>query len=378
MTEAHILHVFKYFRPAFTGEGVFVERLAPRMRRLRPDVAHEVLVTATPQPDQPVAIPGISQVHYLSSGASAASQGALVAWFARNASRYAVVHHHTHVDRTFLGALALKMHGVRIILSATLDDSIPRLLSTYRAVLRPLVRRLFGLIDCFVAISPKLQEENRGYAPRRSVLVPMGVPLAPAEDDGQSASRRRLALPHDACILVSVGGLCARKDQLSLIRDLAPILKADPRRRLILVGPVVEADYAARLRAEITRLGLSAQVDLAGFGAPSPFYAAADIFVFASRQEGFGTVVLEAMAHGLPVVVRRLAGVNDTFVDHGFTGLLFTDAEELTRHVQALLDDSALARRLGAQAKDAARRFDIDATAARYLELYAPQLEHAP
>ena len=47
MSRARVLHVFKYFRPQFTGEGIFVERLAHAFAHLRPDVAHDVAVTAT-------------------------------------------------------------------------------------------------------------------------------------------------------------------------------------------------------------------------------------------------------------------------------------------------------------------------------------------
>ena len=53
MTESRqirILHVFRFFRPKFTGEGIFVERLAPHFAKARPDVIHDVAVTVTPEP----------------------------------------------------------------------------------------------------------------------------------------------------------------------------------------------------------------------------------------------------------------------------------------------------------------------------------------
>ena len=47
MPANRVLHVYRYFRPKFTGEGIFLERLAPFFAKLRPDIVHEVLVTVT-------------------------------------------------------------------------------------------------------------------------------------------------------------------------------------------------------------------------------------------------------------------------------------------------------------------------------------------
>ncbi len=157
MSRARILHVFKYFRPQFTGEGIFVERLAREFARLRPDVAHDVAVTATAAPANPVVPEHLSAVHYLSGAGGPAGQGKIVAWLAAHAGRYDAVHYHTHVDRTFAASLLLKLRGCRLILSATLDDSIRRLASDLpsSASVR-LVRRLCRIIDQFVAISPEI------------------------------------------------------------------------------------------------------------------------------------------------------------------------------------------------------------------------------
>lgn len=381
MSQARVLHVFKYFRPRFTGEGVFVERLAPVFQRLRPDVAHEVLVTATPRPAAVTPPPGLDGVHYLSRSEAGASQRDLVAWLARRGGRYEVIHHHTHVDRTFLGNLALKLQGRRLVQSATLDDSIPGLLGGYRPLLRPLVRRLFRLIDSFVAISPKLFEENNRLArPEASKLVPIGIPLPKPGPGGRKAARERLGLPPDATILLCVGGICARKDQLLLVRNLPALLLADPRLVLVLVGPVLEPDEQGRIEARMAEHGLAGRLLMAGHAAqPWAYYEAADLFVFASRQEGFGTVVIEAMAHGLPVVARGLPGVNDSFVQHGQTGFLFQDEASYRRHVEALLRDRGLRERIGAAARAyVAERFDIDRIAAEYLAIYGYPAEARP
>jgi glycosyltransferase involved in cell wall biosynthesis len=373
MTSPRVLHVFKYFRPQFTGEGVFVERLAPVFAQLRPDVRHDVLVTGTPRPaaDEP-APPGLGKVHYLARSASGASQPQIVAWLGRHARRYDVVHHHTHVDRTFLGALLLKLQGCRLVLSATLDDSVAGLMATYRPAFRPLVRRLFGLIDIFVAISPKLFDEtSRLVALHKCRRVSMGIPMPGEAERPRRWVRESLGAPRNATILVAVGGICARKDQLFLVQQLPGLVLRRPDLLLMLVGPVVEAEHLRQIEAFVAEHGLERHVRIVGQAPPWDFYRAADIFVFASHEEGFGTVMIEAMAYGLPVVARHLPGVNDSFIRHGRTGLLFADADEFNAHLDGLLRNPAAGRRLGACARRSVRGgFDISGAAAKYLALY--------
>jgi glycosyltransferase involved in cell wall biosynthesis len=373
MTRARVLHVFKYFRPQFTGEGIFVERLAHAFAALRPDIAHDVAVTATCAPANTPILEHLSAVHYLSCPSGPASQREIATWLSQNANRYAAVHYHTHVDRTFAASLMLKLKGCRIILSATLDDSIEGLLLTYRRRLRPLIRQLFRLIDQFVAISPKLFSENNRYvSSRKSALIPIGIAIPDLHAASSQACRERLSIDPEAKVLVSVGGICARKDQMFLVRQVLELAKEHPDLLLVLVGPDVEPDYADAVRAYVRDHSLERHVRFAGYAeTPWDFYRAADIMVFASHEEGFGTVVIEAMAYGLPVVARHLPGVNDTFVEQGRSGFLFTRDAEFQVHVDQLLHAGPLRREMGAHGRDfVSARYDIVDIAARYLELY--------
>lgn len=375
MKQSRVLHVFKYFRPQFAGEGIFLERLAQVFARLRPDVAHEVAVTVTPRPPSIAPPPGLAAVHYLTSPRDkrAATQARQFLWTARNVRRYDAVHYHTHTDRTFLACAALKLSGVRLVLSATLDDSIEGLLRTYRPLFRPLVRRLADLFDCHVAISPKLYKENNRYVrAAKSALIPIGIPIPPAGRGDASALRARLGLPGSATLLLSVGGICARKDQLFLARQLPALLAIDPNLLLVLVGPVLEPDYHASILKFIAGEALDSRVHFAGYSdAPGNYYAAADIMVFASREEGFGTAVIEAMSYGLPVVCRRLPGVNDRFVEHARSGFLFDRDADYLAAAAELVRNPVLRRAIGERGRAfVAEHFDITAIAARYLAIY--------
>jgi glycosyltransferase involved in cell wall biosynthesis len=379
MSTSRVLHVFKHFRPEFTGEGIFLERLAPIFQRLRPDIAHEVAVTETPRPGEFVPPAGLETVHFL-GGQGGTRQSKLVSWLARNGGNYATVHYHTHVDRSFAASMLLRLRSCRLVLSATLDDSLPGLLKTYRPLHQPVVRLLSRVINAFVAISPRLFEENnRMVPPAKSAFIPIGIAIPPPRSDAtRAAARRKLQIADDAVMLVSVGGICARKDQLFLVEQMSVLACAHPDILLVLVGPVVEPAYRAELEAAVARAHLEAHVQFAGYREPWDFYDAADVMVFASREEGFGTVVIEAMARGLPVLVRRLPGVNDAFVEDGCSGLFFDDAAGFRAGAIALADDPALRQWMGERGHAlVASRYDIAGVAARYLDLYGFPVEAA-
>jgi len=364
-----VLHVLKYYRPAFTGEGVFLERSSAVMDEIAPSVAHDLLVTHTPRPEEPqAACSTLRRVIHLSERDMPAWQRHLrmAWWFATHLHRYDTVHVRTHADWYFVSYLLARLAGCRLVLSATLDDSLPVLIGQYRPSLRFVARRGFGLFHAFIGISPKLYGESSGLAgAARCHLIPCGVTIPV----GAVSARPALGIAPSDLVLLFVGGLCRRKDPLFLVQAMPRILEQYPNARLVLVGPELEAEEVAAIRQAA---GPGGHVILAGEQRdPHPFFAAADMLVFGSHLEGFGTVVPEAMAHGLPVVVRRLTGVNDDFVRQGETGFLFDDADEYVSAVLRLAGSSALRSRLGKAGQRLARaEFGMHRAATRYLGVY--------
>src|SRR6185437_7233641 len=112
---------------------------------------------------------------------------------------------------------------------------------------------------------------------------------------------------------------------------------------------------------------------------PDPFYEMADIMTFPSHLEGFGSVVVEAMAHGLPVIVRHLPGVNDVFVKEAETGFLFDTAEEFNEAVHKLSEDPALRQKIGRAARRLAiEQFGLMPIAKQYFMIYGVSWCAAP
>jgi phosphatidyl-myo-inositol dimannoside synthase len=157
-------------------------------------------------------------------------------------------------------------------------------------------------------------------------------------------------------VLLTVGRLTWRKGQDMVIRALPEIVKAVPNCMYVICGA---GPYEAGLR----ELTLSLRLDSRVLFIPNPsseilpsIYNLSDVFVMPNRMaqasrdvEGFGIVFLEANACGIPVVGGRSGGTSDA-VNDGETGLLVDGASpsEIASAVTRLLQDPALARRMGA------------------------------
>ncbi len=104
-----------------------------------------------------------------------------------------------------------------------------------------------------------------------------------------------------------------------------------------------------------------------------PVYGALDVLAVPSRWEGFGIVLLEAMACGIPVVATRVGGIPEVVVD-GETGKLVPpgDPAALAKEILALVADPARAAELGRKGQERVRtHFNIDDTVRRLEKIYA-------
>lgn len=169
-----------------------------------------------------------------------------------------------------------------------------------------------------------------GVAADRVVIARPGTDPAPMAQGSRDGIVR----------LLSVGALVPRKGFDVLIAALAAL--PDLPWRLAIVGDRSRnADCAARLDNDIARHGLGDRIDVQGAVAEEQletFYATADLFVLASRFEGYGMAYSEAIAHGLPVIGTNAGAIPDT-VPAG-AGLLVPpdDAGALARALRQLIE----------------------------------------
>jgi glycosyltransferase involved in cell wall biosynthesis len=125
-------------------------------------------------------------------------------------------------------------------------------------------------------------------------------------------ARSSLGLPETAPVLISVGGLVERKGFHRVIECIPALRQRFPGLQYLIVGGAsAEGDISARLRAQVAQLGLQDSVRFLGAMPPEDLkvpLSAADVFVLATRNEGWANVFLEAMACGIPVVTTDVGG----------------------------------------------------------------------
>lgn len=233
---------------------------------------------------------------------------------------------------------------------------------------RWLTRFAYPRADAVVALSEGVRAElieDCGLSAASVVTI-----HNPVEVDALAAeARQSLAVPgrKDGPWIVGVGRLTRQKGFDRLIRAVAQMQR--PEVRLVLVG---EGPDREALAVQARDLGVT--LLMPGFvRQPMHWLAHADLFVLSSRWEGFGHVIVEAMAAGAPVVSFDCPHGPRDIIDSGVNGLLVPDGDEaaLTGAMSELLDDRDLARRLSAAASSDAARFSSARIAERYLKLFS-------
>ena len=153
----------------------------------------------------------------------------------------------------------------------------------------------------------------------------------------QSATRSEIGLAPDSAVVLFVGRICEDKGVGELLEAFGQLRTGGRNVDLLLVGPFDERQDSLPREAVLSHLGVH-HVDFTRV--PEKYMAIADLLALPSYREGFGTVVIEAAAMGVPTVGTRIYGLSDAVVD-GETGLLVPvrDAAALAAALAALLDD---------------------------------------
>lgn len=192
-----------------------------------------------------------------------------------------------------------------------------------------------------------------------------GVDLArfdPERLRGEAAGTRAgLGIPPGTKVIVFVGRVTRDKGIGELVSAFGRLQGA----ALVLVGPL-EPERDPLEPATLEEIRRNPAIHAVGYqAAPESYIAMADVLCLPSYREGFGTVVLEAAALGVPAVGTRIVGLSDAVVE-GETGVLVPakDPGALGEALSRVLADDALRRRLGAAARERVRR-DFDAAQMR-------------
>jgi glycosyltransferase involved in cell wall biosynthesis len=236
----------------------------------------------------------------------------------------------------------------------------------------------FDRTDYVHQVAPFYYEEAiaAGEPPDRHRMVTYGINVPDGSPDRSKDTRRelrrKLGLPRDRPIVLSVGWISAEQKRMDyVVREVAPLISGVRGHAvpfLVMLGAMDEqsASIIALAREKLSENFTARSVP---HGEVTDYYRAADLFVLASLQEGFGRVFLEALIHGLPViahdhpVMRFVLREHGTFADLSRAGVL---AEQLRLALwKGIMPETASERR-----EYVRRRFSWPVLRSQYRDMF--------
>jgi len=352
------------FRRTLAEQGIEVRLVAPRYgaEAEQPGVAR---VPGRPVPRDP--------------------EDRLVGWraMARTVRAHAagcdLVHIQTPFAAHYAGLRAARSEGVPVL--ATYHTLFEEYLHHYapflparglRALARHLSRRQCNALDGVVVPSLAMRARLADYGVRAPIhILPTGIPLARFSGGDRARFRAAQGIAPGRPVALFVGRLAHEKNIGFLLQMTVEALARRPDLLLLIAG---EGPALPALREQVAHLGLGESVRFVGYldrhqDLPD-CYAAADVFVFASRTETQGLVLLEAMAVGLPVVAFAHMGTIDILAPRRGCRVPAGDSTAFAESVVEVVSDAALRARLSREARDYALSWSDEAMAQRMAALY--------
>jgi glycosyltransferase involved in cell wall biosynthesis len=238
-----------------------------------------------------------------------------------------------------------------------------------------LIRRFANKCDAIIVPTYSTEEYLRIVGVKKPTYVqPTGIEYQKFQQvpgEKVEALRKRLGLG-DEKVFVSVARLSNEKNidfMIDAIHSLRQ--KTDTPFRFLMIGDGHQRD---RLQQRINELKLGEHMTLVGSVPPeemATWYKLGDAFLFASKSETQGMVILEAMAAGCPVVAVRSSGIDDVVRD-GYNGFKTPEKQEQwVARVQQLLENDSLRREMSDHALGFARDYSVEKFARDVREIYA-------
>lgn len=280
---------------------------------------------------------------------------------------------HTHLIHADLyGTLAAKAAGISTIISSRHNDDRFR----RHRVLIWLNRLLAHWQTKIIVISDwvgRFLQEVEGIPAEKIARIHYGLDPAPIEALADPAYvRQQFNIPADAPVIGTIGRLTAQKGQIYLLQAASLLKKEFPNLRVIIIG---DGELRGELEARTKALDITTQVIFTGsrdHRETLRLLSGMDMFVFPSLWEGFGLVLLEAMALKKPIVASNVSAIPET-VRHKETGLLVLpeNSEQLADAITELLQNSFLSNEMGISGyRRLQQDFSVNAMLARTTSLY--------
>ncbi len=248
---------------------------------------------------------------------------------------------------------------------------LPRAIRPTRGMVKSVSRLLCNRCTAIIAPSDQMKRELGSYGVRRPIYaLPFGVDEEEFSHEIGRDFRRELNLPTEDLLLFA-GRLGAEKNIDFLLRSFNQLLPSNPNARLIIAGDGPQRSFLGQYAEN---LGIAPYVFFTGSLKRSDLidlYKQATLFVFASKTETQGLVVVEAMMAGAAVVALGIMGPKD-IITSGETGILVGENEEdFAQACDKLLQDENERHKLGIAARNWARSRSSHVSTENLLEIYS-------
>ena len=301
-------------------------------------------------------------------------------------SHYQIIHMHGFWDIYGLLTLFGKIFRKKTILHMTLigsDDPLA-IIKSYKFM--KLRFKWISQIDAFISISSPMSDNYRktNLPSEKLYQIPNGVDTKVFSPDLSKSEKReirkKMNMPVDGRIVVFVGAIIERKGVDLLIDAWIDVNKKIENSLLILIGPDTydgidgDIELFRRFGDEMKKIVNEKQLRIRFIGKSdkvSLLLKASDLLVLPSRSEGFGNVIIEAMATGLPVIISEMDGIAYDLIEPGQQGFVVRDVKELADRIICLLKNDEELIRMGRNSRERAlEKFDLVNICDNYISLY--------
>ena len=242
-----------------------------------------------------------------------------------------------------------------------------------RGLARRISKKQCNQVNAIVAPSQPMLDVLRNYGVDvRAEVIATGLQKSSFGDANGTHFREKYGIPLQRPMLLYVGRVAHEKN-IGFLLEVAKILSVEiPEILLVITG---EGPAEAGLRASVKSLGIEKNVQFIGYldrnTELNACYQAADVFVFASKSETQGLVLLEAMAQGTPVVAIAELGTASILIEGEGAMIAADNASEFAQKVHHLLNDHMRRKQLGERASAyALNKWSAATQAERMIQFY--------
>jgi glycosyltransferase involved in cell wall biosynthesis len=232
--------------------------------------------------------------------------------------------------------------------------------------------------DVVITPTPSVGEIIRkwGVTNKNINAIPTGVEEKQFESPDRERVRKKYDIKDDEILLFVMTRLTAEKNMEFLVDATLDVLQNNANTKLMICG---DGNIKEKLVEKVESAGLVDKTIFVGIVPDSEkknFYAAGDIFVYASKSETQGMVLTEAMYSGLPIVAVRATGVKDIVEDRKTGFLVLENKKEFGEAAQKLIDDGNLRKIFGEEGKKVAReKYTAKDSTLKMISVYEQAIE---